>query len=93
LIWNFLEISAAMSQTSSSRPPSEKPDIDDLAARQDEKQIEDGEKGAGSPDEGPQEHSKGFALAMVIVALVLSVFLVALDMVNFFFFFFEIKLV
>ncbi|KAJ5449948.1 major facilitator superfamily transporter [Penicillium daleae] len=69
-----------MSQTSSSRPPSEKPDIDDLAARQDEKQIEDGEKGAGSPDEGPQEHSKGFALAMVIVALVLSVFLVALDM-------------
>jgi hypothetical protein len=78
-----------MSQTSSSRPPSEKPDIDKMAASQDEKQIEDGEKGVGSPDEGPQEHPKGFALAMVIVALVLSVFLVALDMVTFF----EIKVV
>ena len=77
-----------MSQSSSSRPPSEKPEIDDLSAGRDEKQIEDGETGADSPDEGSQEHSKGFALVMVIVALVLSVFLVALDMVMSF----EIKL-
>jgi hypothetical protein len=40
------------------------------------------ENGQTTPTEDTGEHPKGFRLAMVILALVLSVFLVALDMVN-----------
>jgi hypothetical protein len=70
-----------MSRTSSSSPPNEKPKPSD-SVTDNEKQIADGKKGGDSSDEkGAEEHSKGFALAMVVTALVLSVFLVALDMV------------
>jgi hypothetical protein len=71
-----------MSHTSSSSPPNEKPEPGDSVTDNDETQIAGGKKGGDSSDEkGAEEHSKGFALAMVVTALVLSVFLVALDMV------------
>jgi hypothetical protein len=40
------------------------------------------EASQSSPGGGDGEHPKGFRLAMVVLALVLSVFLVALDLVN-----------
>jgi hypothetical protein len=40
------------------------------------------EASQSSPEGENGEHPKGFRLAMVVLALVLSVFLVALDLVN-----------
>jgi MFS transporter, DHA2 family, glioxin efflux transporter len=40
------------------------------------------EKGEDVPPENPGDHPKGFPLAMIILALVLSVFLVALDLAS-----------
>lgn len=47
-------------------------------------EIEKGQT-TSSEEDATAEHPTGFRLAMVIVALVLSVFIVALDMVSSFF--------
>lgn len=71
-----------MPHTSSSSPPNAKLEDADLVTDMNETQIADGEHvGDSSNEKGAREHSKGVALAMVVMALVLSVFLVALDMV------------
>jgi hypothetical protein len=69
-----------MSHTSISTAPEKREGIDLCENREGTRNSEP-EKGQEVSDEEIGEHPKGFKLAMVILALVLSVFLVALDLV------------
>jgi len=74
--------SNSMSHTSVSTAPEKREGID-LFENGESTGYSEPEKGQEVSDEEIGEHPKGFRLAMVILALVLSVFLVALDMVYF----------